>query len=167
MGPSTIHLAVLSNLGCRHVYTQNLWSFLDVGFIAIFGSYLTLRTYGWYSHDPEPGRQAIDVMALAAPVVVPRLAFNLLSDSMVFLSLRAMMGDFAILTALSAWCFAGFLISLQWLHPDPGTHDPLYAPSMNPLPRFFFFLYFNPILIFPSQIMSFLPALPIVLTWVV
>ncbi|SPN97035.1 related to YVC1 Vacuolar cation channel [Cephalotrichum gorgonifer] len=103
------------------VYTQNLWSFLDVGFLGIYVAYLILRVYGGITGESEPGRQAIDVIAIAAPVLIPRLAFNLLSDSMVFLSLRAMMGDFAILTALSAWCFAGFLISLQWL--SPGSHD--------------------------------------------
>jgi len=163
MRPGTTGPAILSNLGCRHVYTQNLWSFLDVGFIAIFGSYLTLRTYGWYSHDPEPGRQAIDVMALAAPVVVPRLAFNLLSDSMVFLSLRAMMGDFAILTALSAWCFAGFLISLQWLHPDPGTHDPLYGPH----PRIPYHFFFRSLIPSSSKICLFFLLLSNLLTWIV
>jgi hypothetical protein len=92
-----------------------------VGFTAIYAAYLVLRLYGWHTGDPEPGVQAIDVMAIAAPVLIPRLAFNLLSDSIVFLSIRAMMGDFAVLTALSAWCFAGFLISLQWL--SPGSHD--------------------------------------------
>ena len=107
----------------RAVYTQNLWSFLDVGFVGLYIAYLFLRIYGWSTGDPEPGEQALDVMAIAAPVVIPRLAFNLLSDSMVFLSLRAMMGDFAVLTALSTWCFAGFLISLQWL--SPGSHDPV------------------------------------------
>ena len=107
----------------RLVYTQNLWSFLDVGFVMLYTAYLTLRTYGWIIGDLGPAEQALDVMAIAAPVLIPRLAFNLLSDSMVFLSLRAMLGDFAILTALSAWCFAGFLISLQWL--SPGAHDPV------------------------------------------
>jgi len=29
-----------------HVYTQNLWSFLDVAFSAIFGVYLVLRIHG-------------------------------------------------------------------------------------------------------------------------
>lgn len=107
----------------RVVYTQNLWSFLDVGFVILYVAYLVLRIYGWFIGDLEPGEQALDVMAIAAPVLIPRLAFNVLSDSMVFLSLRAMMGDFAVLTALSAWCFAGFLISLQWL--SPGAHDPM------------------------------------------
>lgn len=109
----------------RLVYTQNLWSFLDVTYIGIYVVYLLLRVAGWCIGDPGPGEQALDVMAIAAPVLIPRLAFNLLSDSMVFLSLRAMMGDFAVLTALSAWCFAGFLISLQWL--SPGSHDPVWV----------------------------------------
>lgn len=100
-----------------------MWSFLDVGFVSLYTVYLTLRVYGWFLGELGPAEQALDVMAIAAPVLIPRLAFNLLSDSMVFLSLRAMMGDFAVLTALSAWCFAGFLVSLQWL--SPGAHDPV------------------------------------------
>ena len=48
-------------------------------------------------------------------MVVPRLAFNVLSDNLVFLCLRSMMKDFILLTALSAWCFLGFLLSLFWL----------------------------------------------------
>lgn len=57
---------------------------------------------------------------MGAPVLVPRLAFNLLSDNIVFLSLRSMMADFFLLTILSAWCFAGFLLSLLWL--GEGAH---------------------------------------------
>ncbi|TDZ22965.1 Calcium channel YVC1 [Colletotrichum orbiculare MAFF 240422] len=79
-----------------HVYTQNLWSFLD---------------------------QALDVLAMGAPVLVPRLAFNLLSENLVFLSLRSMMSDFVLLTFLSAWCFGGFLLSLLWL--GEGDHPPV------------------------------------------
>ena len=97
------------------MYTQNLWSFLDVGFIGIYWAYLILRIHGWRVGSIEPGQQALDVLAIGAPVLVPRLAFNLLSDNLVFLSLRSMMADFAMLTALSAWCFGGFLLSLMWL----------------------------------------------------
>jgi hypothetical protein len=57
----------------------------------------------------------MDVLAMGAPVLIPRLAFNLLSDNLVFLSLRSMMSDFALLTALAGWCFFGFLLSLVWL----------------------------------------------------
>lgn len=97
------------------MYAQNLWSFLDVTFAVIYWVYFILRIYGWQSGRLEAGQQALDVLAMGAPVLVPRLAFNLLSDNLVFLSLRSMMSDFALLTALSAWCFVGFLLSLVWL----------------------------------------------------
>lgn len=88
---------------CRHVYTQNLWSFLDVTFASIYWIYLVLRVYGWQTHNEELGQQALDVLAMGAPVLVPRLAFNLLSDNILFLSLRSMMADFSLLTVLAGW----------------------------------------------------------------
>jgi hypothetical protein len=99
----------------RDVYAQNLWSFLDVIFGAIFFVYLVIRGYGCIADVPSAGLQALDVLAMGAPVLIPRLAFNLLSDHLVFLSLRSMMSDFALLSALAAWCFLGFLLSLFWL----------------------------------------------------
>ncbi|KAK4166789.1 putative calcium channel [Cladorrhinum sp. PSN259] len=98
-----------------HVYAQNLWSFLDVTFAVIYWVYLIIRIIGWQTGRADLGQQALDVLAMGAPVLVPRLAFNLLSDNIVFLSLRSMMSDFALLTALAAWCFIGFLLSLFWL----------------------------------------------------
>ncbi|KAK9421026.1 hypothetical protein SUNI508_06171 [Seiridium unicorne] len=103
------------------VYTQNLWSFLDVMFALVYWAYLILRIHGWRTGDIVPGQQALDVLAIGAPVLVPRLAFNLLSDNLVFLSLRSMMADFTLLTFLAAWCFAGFLLSMVWL--AEGRHD--------------------------------------------
>jgi hypothetical protein len=70
-----------------------------------------------------PAQQALDVLAMGAPVLVPRLAFNLMSENMLFVSLRAMMRDFAVLTLLSFWCFAGFLLSMVWL--ANGIHEPI------------------------------------------
>ncbi|KAI0898401.1 nonselective cation channel [Annulohypoxylon nitens] len=104
-----------------NVYTQNLWSFLDVMFVIVYWIYLILRIYGWKSGRIEPGQQALDVLAMGAPVLVPRLAFNLLSDNLVFLSLRSMMADFTLLTALAGWCFGGFLLSMVWL--AEGRHN--------------------------------------------
>ncbi|TFB06261.1 putative acyl-CoA dehydrogenase IBR3 [Trichoderma ghanense] len=103
-----------------NVYTQNLWSFLDVTFLFLFVIYSGLRLYAVRTGSPDLTEQAFDVLALAAPVIVPRLAFNWLSDNLVFLSLRSMMADFFLLTALSAWCFFGFLLSLLWL--GQGAH---------------------------------------------
>ncbi len=65
--------------------------------------YLMLRIHGWRTGSPAPGQQALDVLAMGAPVLIPRLAFNLLSGNIVFLSLRAMVVDFAVLTFLAAW----------------------------------------------------------------
>jgi len=106
-----------------HVYTQNLWSFLDVTFSTIFGIYLVLRIHGWRTGNLVYGQQAMDVLAMGAPVLVPRLAFNLMSENMLFISLREMMKDFTVLTILAVWCFAGFLLSMVWL--SNGTHEPV------------------------------------------
>ncbi|KAG5930621.1 hypothetical protein E4U42_005283 [Claviceps africana] len=105
------------------VYTQNLWSFLDVTFVFIYSIYLALRIYGLRMGISRPGQQAFDVLALAAPALIPRVAFTLLSDNLMFLCLRSMMVDFFFLTALSAWCFLGFLLALLWL--GEGTHPVL------------------------------------------
>lgn len=85
------------------MYTQNLWSFLDVIFAIVYSAYVVLRIHGWASSRIEPGQQALDVLAMGAPVLIPRLAFNILSDNLVILSLRSMMADFTTLTFLAAW----------------------------------------------------------------
>lgn len=104
----------------RGVYTQNLWSFLDVTFVCIYSIYLVLRLHGVRTGRAPQAEQAFDVLALAAPALIPRVAFTLLSDNLVFLCLRSMMVDFFLLTALSAWCFLGFLLALLWL--GEGAH---------------------------------------------
>ncbi|KAK7746177.1 hypothetical protein SLS62_009467 [Diatrype stigma] len=70
--------------------------------------------HGWVTDDVVPGQQAVDVLAMGAPVLIPRLAFNLLSDNLVFLSLRSMMADFTALTALSA-CGVQNSTDFHWL----------------------------------------------------
>jgi len=102
------------------VYTQNLWSFLDVTFSLLYTAYLLLRVHAWRTESQQLGQQALDVLAMGAPVLVPRIAFVVLSDNLLFVCLRAMMADFALLTALAAWCFLGFLLSLLWL--GEGAH---------------------------------------------
>jgi hypothetical protein len=81
----------------------------------VFGIYLGIRIHGWRTGSLERGQQALDVLAMGAPVLVPRLAFNLMSENMLFISLREMMRDFTVLTILAVWCFAGFLLSMMWL----------------------------------------------------
>ena len=110
------------------VYTQNLWSFLDVTFIAIYAIYIVFRLHGFINDDDWYGKQALDVLSVAAPVLVPRLGFNLMKENMLFVSLRAMVANFALLSFLAVWCFAGFLLAMKWLGEDgnqPDTHQPI------------------------------------------
>ena len=51
----------------RSVYTQNLWSFLDVMFILVYLVYLGLRIWGGVSGRGDLGQQALDVLAMGAP----------------------------------------------------------------------------------------------------
>lgn len=105
-----------------HCYTQNLWSFLDTIFALIYCVYFVLRMHSLSAGEPaRSGAPALDILSAAAPVLVPRLAFNLLSENMLFVSLRAMMADFTVLTLLAFWCFAGFLLSMKWL--SGSDHD--------------------------------------------
>ena len=107
------------------VYSQNLWSFLDTTFILIFMAYLVVRMHALRLTDEQQtiilSRTALDILSCRAPILVPRLAFNIMSENMLFVSLRAMMSDFLTLTLLAVWCFAGFLLSMKWLHD--GAHS--------------------------------------------
>ncbi|KAK7543575.1 hypothetical protein IWX49DRAFT_328964 [Phyllosticta citricarpa] len=116
------------------VYTQNLWSFLDITFVGIYVIYIVMRVYGSTHDNLEVSRQALDVLSVAAPILFPRLAFNLMPENMLFISLRAMMGNFMLLTLIAAWCFAGFLLALRWLSfgQVPPDEDP-DAETSNPI----------------------------------
>ncbi|KAK0636504.1 hypothetical protein B0T17DRAFT_519280 [Bombardia bombarda] len=95
------------------VHAQNLWSFLDITFILIFGVYGVVRTFEiWYSPDDY---FALPVLCIAAPILLTRIACNLMPDNIVFIALHAMMRDFTRLTFIALWCFTGFLLGLVWL----------------------------------------------------
>lgn len=108
------------------VYTQNLWSFLDVMFSLLFTFYFWARMYALSQSDPNEAqdwaRLALDALSCAAPILIPRLAFNVLSENLVFLCLRDMLANFITLVFLASWCFIGFLLTLKWLHN--GLHEP-------------------------------------------
>ena len=98
-----------------HVHSQNLWSFLDVTFMVLFSGYFILRMHGMATGNIEAGRQALDILCICAPILLPRLAFNVMPENMLFIALRAMMADFMMLTIIGVWCFAGFLLAMKWL----------------------------------------------------
>lgn len=97
------------------VYTQNLWSFLDFIFCIFYTVYLVLRMRGLATGDQSTSESALVILATAAPILIPRLAFNLMSENILFVSFRAMMADFAVLSILAVWCFAGFFLAMKWL----------------------------------------------------
>lgn len=97
------------------VHTENLWSFLDITFVLIFSTYFGIRMHGLAINDGSVSKLALDVLSLGAPVLLPRLAFCLMPENMLFIALRAMMADFTFLTVLAGWCFGGFLLAMHWL----------------------------------------------------
>ena len=113
-----------------HVYSQNLWSFLDVTVSIIYFVYVIVRFHGWALNDDGIGIQALDVLACAAPIMLPRLAFNLMPESMLFISLRAMMKDFLVLTGVAIWCFGGFLLGMAWLSRWRGAEEDPIPPIL-------------------------------------
>lgn len=108
------------------VHTQELWAFLDVTFAGIFIVYLGMRIHGWIIGNDETGRQALDLLAVASPILFPRIAFNLMPENMLFIALRAMVKEFTALSLIAFWCFGGFLLALKWLsisNPDVGWEE--------------------------------------------
>ena len=97
------------------VHTENLWSFLDLTFVLLFLAYFGVRMHGFTLDDASYAKLASDIISMAAPILLPRLAFCLLPENMLFISLRAMMADFTFLTLLACWCFGGFLFAMWWL----------------------------------------------------
>lgn len=97
------------------VYTQNLWAFLDAIFCIIYGIYCILRLHGSATRNVTTSDGALSVLAMAAPILIPRLAFNLMSENLLFISLRDMIANFMILSVLAVWCFGGFLLAMGWL----------------------------------------------------
>ena len=96
------------------VHAQNLWSFLDITFASIYTVYLIARLYDFLAGQIYDGF-GLPILCIAAPVMLTRVAFNLMPNNIVFISLHAMMKDFTVLTFLGGWLFTGFLLALQWL----------------------------------------------------
>lgn len=105
------------------VYSENLWSFLDVTFAGIYIIYFVLRMHGIHTNTIETSSPALDILAMGAPFLIPRLAFNIFQQNLLFVSLREMMARFLVLTLLAVWSFAGFFLAMLWL--GDGRHQPV------------------------------------------
>ncbi|KAF2679119.1 hypothetical protein K458DRAFT_435352 [Lentithecium fluviatile CBS 122367] len=125
------------------VHTQELWAFLDVTFVAIYGAYFAVRIYAWIADDVETGRQALDILAIAAPILFPRLAFNLMPENMLFIALRAMVKEFTALSLIAVWCFGGFLLSLKWLSMGSSHVDFDDSPNTVTISKWMLWIWFG------------------------
>ncbi|KAK3318932.1 hypothetical protein B0H66DRAFT_603494 [Apodospora peruviana] len=129
------------------VHAQNLWSFLDITFILIFGVYGVVRTLElWFTPEEY---FAVPILCIAAPILLTRIAFNFMPDNIVFIALHAMMRDFTRLTFIAVWCFTGFLLGLVWLmrtstEEEPaGTTEPLNAPGWITIGKWLLWIWFG------------------------
>ncbi|KAL0575972.1 hypothetical protein V5O48_006006 [Marasmius crinis-equi] len=83
--------------------------------VATWIPYAFLRLYGVYHHHRWARSTGIDMLAIIACLMFPRLAFVTLQNNLMVLSLRAMMIQFLALMLIAAFCFCGFLYALWTL----------------------------------------------------
>ncbi|CAE6462062.1 unnamed protein product [Rhizoctonia solani] len=110
-------LAAMQEHGIR-VYSSNLWNGFDMAFVTVYFSYAGLRLYGIHWDEAWARELGIDILAVVAVIVFPRLAFVTLSNNLMVLSLRSMFTEFAVLMLVAAFCFGGFLYALWTLGRD-------------------------------------------------
>ncbi|KAF8159446.1 receptor-activated Ca2+-permeable cation channel [Crassisporium funariophilum] len=106
------------------VYFKGTWNGFDLVFITVYAIYVTLRLYGVYHGKAWACTLGIDVLALIACLMFPRLAFVTFKDNLLVLSLRAMIMQFMFLMIIAAFCFCGFLYALWTLSRDDARYGP-------------------------------------------
>ncbi|RSL99240.1 hypothetical protein CEP52_009863 [Fusarium oligoseptatum] len=126
------------------LHSQSLWSFLDASFIFIFGIYFIARLYDVGNGTLADG-YGLHILCVAAPILLSRVAFNIMPDNVVFISLHAVMKDFTLLTFIAFWCFTGFLLALQWLTTSDQLRDE-QAPGWLTVTKWLLWIWFGPVL---------------------
>ncbi|KAJ6443790.1 nonselective cation channel [Purpureocillium lavendulum] len=125
------------------VHAQSLWAFLDATFVVVYAAYLLIRVYDFALGQMHDGF-GMHILCVAAPVLLTRIAFTLLPDNIVFISLHAMMKDFTLVTFLAIWCFLGFLLALQWLlASDSSQNGDSDAPSWSTVSKWLLWIWFG------------------------
>ncbi|KAJ7574426.1 receptor-activated Ca2+-permeable cation channel [Mycena floridula] len=97
------------------IYMSNVWNVFDTSFIAIFFTYGFLRIRGLAYNDQQSSELAFDILSTGACILFPRLAFFAVSNTVVVLSLRAMMAEFIFFIGIASICFSGILFTLWTL----------------------------------------------------
>ncbi|KAL1726221.1 hypothetical protein EV714DRAFT_255095 [Schizophyllum commune] len=104
--------------------------------------YLFLRLYGQLHNSKWARSLGIDLLALIACLLFPRLAFVTLKDNLMVLALRAMIVQFLLLMMIAAFCFCGFLYALWTLsRNEPWPYSATLTPTAAN-----FHPYFGPVL---------------------
>ncbi|RMJ16193.1 hypothetical protein CDV36_004128 [Fusarium kuroshium] len=123
------------------LHSQSLWSFLDASFIFIFGICFIARLYDVGNGTLADG-YGLHILCVAAPILLSRVAFNIMPDNVVFISLHAVMKDFTLLTFIAFWCFTGFLLALQWLTTSDQLRDE-QAPGWLTVTKWLLWIWFS------------------------
>ncbi|PCH44315.1 hypothetical protein WOLCODRAFT_165062 [Wolfiporia cocos MD-104 SS10] len=97
------------------VYFKGTWNGFDLAFVTLYCTYAILRIIGVYNHHKKVALAGVDFLAVIAVLMFPRLAFVMLKNNVMVLSLRAMIVQFVALMAIAAFCFGGFLYALWTL----------------------------------------------------
>jgi hypothetical protein len=121
------------------LHAHSLWSFLDMTFTSIFFIYLAARAVDLATGRMHDGL-GLNILCAAAPILLTRVAFNIMPDNILFISLHAMMRDFMMLTFVAMWCFAGFIVALQWMITTDGTD---HAPSWATIGKWMLWIWFG------------------------
>ncbi|KAI5833279.1 hypothetical protein K523DRAFT_370042 [Schizophyllum commune Tattone D] len=114
LGFSLEKFAAMQEHGIR-VYTKGTWNGFDIALVSTYLVYLFLRLYGQLHNSKWARSLGIDLLALIACLLFPRLAFVTLKDNLMVLALRAMIVQFLLLMMIAAFCFCGFLYALWTL----------------------------------------------------
>ncbi|EPQ56311.1 hypothetical protein GLOTRDRAFT_128260 [Gloeophyllum trabeum ATCC 11539] len=107
-------VAAMQEHGIR-VYFTGTWNGFDLAFVTVYCTYAFLRLYGVYHDNFWARSTGIDLLAVIAVLMFPRLVFVTLRNNLMVLSVRAMLVQFVILMFIAAFCFAGFLYALWTL----------------------------------------------------
>ncbi|CAD6947144.1 unnamed protein product, partial [Tilletia controversa] len=106
------------------VYFSYLYNSLDAFFIFICSFFLAFRISSLIHADLARQELALDCLALGAIVLCPRVASIFVADSVVLLSLKAMLADFVFFMSLAMVCFSGFWFTFWSLVEDRETWPP-------------------------------------------
>ncbi|KAH7105755.1 hypothetical protein BKA62DRAFT_826183 [Auriculariales sp. MPI-PUGE-AT-0066] len=109
-----------------HVYVTGTWNGFDLAFVTLYVLYASMRLHGVLNNHAWAREAGLDVLALAAVFIFPRLAFVTLSNNLLVLSLRSMFVEFFNLMFIAGFIFGGFLYALWTLSRGTGKFE--YSP---------------------------------------